>query len=68
MKTGVLPLDLANTKCDPINQSRWLTTGQAYMMLWMRQHGVEGETLVKFEIIIKFIISVYFYFYTFKSK
>ena len=63
MKTGTLSLELANTKCGPLNQSRWLTTGLAFMMLWMRHHGVKGETLAKFETIIKFIISVYFNLY-----
>ena len=37
-----------------------MTTGQAFIMLWMRHHDVHGETLRKFEVIIKFLVSVYF--------
>ena len=36
-----------------------------YLMLWVRQNAVdvEGETLVKFETIIKFFTSLYFNLY-----
>ena len=63
IKSGNLPKDLANKKCGPINHSRWLTTAQAILMLWVRDHKLHGEILIKFEIIVKFVIQSYFKLY-----
>ena len=38
IKSGNLSKDLSNRKGGPINQARWLTTGQAPLMLWVREH------------------------------
>ena len=40
--TGELCEELATIKCVPLCHSRWLTTGQALLMLWMRDHKLEG--------------------------
>ena len=63
IKSGILPKDLANKKGGPINHSRWLTTAQAFLMLWVRHHNLQGESLRKFELIVKFIIQSYFKLY-----
>ena len=63
IKTGILPKELALKKCGPINHSRWLTTAQAILMLWVRDHKLQGETLRKFELIVKFVIQSYFKLY-----
>ena len=63
IKSGILPKDLANKKGGPINHSRWLTTAQAILMLWVRHHNLQGESLRKFELIVKFIIQSYFKLY-----
>ena len=60
MKSETLSPELASIKCGLINQSRWLTTAQAFIMLWMCHHNIEGETPRKFEVIVKFCVSVYF--------
>ena len=63
IKSGNLSRDLANKKGGPINQARWLTTGQALLMLWVRDHKLHGETLRKFELIVNFLIQSYFKLY-----
>lgn len=63
IKSGILPKDLANKKGGPINHSRWLTTAQAILMLWVRHHKLQGESLRKFELIVKFVIQSYFKLY-----
>ena len=47
LKSGILPPELAKIKCGELSQSRWLTTAQAFMMLWTRFHNVEGENSQK---------------------
>ena len=63
IKTGDLDMKLKNRKCGPLNHARWLTTGQALMMLWIRYHGLQGETLEVFKLIIKFVLQSYFKLY-----
>ena len=63
IKTGDLSKDLANKKGAPINHSRWLTTGQALLMLWIREHNLQGEKLRKFELIVNYVIQSYFKLY-----
>ena len=63
VKSGNLDRKLASIKCGPLNHSRWLTTGQALLMLWTRNHGLEGEILKNFELIIDFVIKNYFKLY-----
>ena len=63
IKSGNLSRDLANKKGGPINQARWLTTGQALLMLWVREHKFHGETLRNFEHIVNFVVQSYFKLY-----
>ena len=63
IKSGNLSRDLANKKGGPINHARWLTTGQALLMLWVREHKLHRETLRKFELIVNFVVQIYFKLY-----
>ena len=63
IKSSNLSRDLANKKGGPINHARWLTTGQALLMLWVREHNLHGETLKKFELIVNFLVQSYFKLY-----
>ena len=45
IQSGELSPELASMKCGRIVNSRWLTTGQSIMMLWMSQHEFTEETL-----------------------
>ena len=63
IKSGHLDMKLKHRKCGSLNHARWLTTGQALMMLWIRYHGLQGETLDAFKLIIKFVLQSYFKLY-----
>jgi hypothetical protein len=65
--TGKLTPELAAIKCGLLNTSRWLTTGEALVILSMCNHGIEGEVLRVFNVLLEFTIKVYFNLY-FKIK
>ena len=60
IRSGKLSPELASMKCGNIVHSRWLTTGQSIMMLWMSEHTFKGETLRKLRMIVNFVCNVYF--------
>ena len=60
LHSGVLTPELGNRLCGTICHSRWNTTGQALMMLWMSDHGLSGEVLRRFRAIVTFVCQVYF--------
>ena len=69
LRTGELRSELANRKCGNIVHSRWLTTGQSLIMLYMSNHDLTGETLRKFNLIVNFVANVYLpMFYEIKVK
>ena len=63
IKSGLISKDLANLKCGATCHSRWLTTGQALLMLWTRDHGLQGNELGTLELIVQFIIDSYLKLY-----
>ena len=63
IKTGKISPELANVKCGELSTARWLTTGQALLMLWMCDHGLTGEVLRILEVLVRFCIDVYFKLY-----
>ena len=63
IKNGDLSKELASYKCGPLCHSRWLTTAQGLLMLWTRNHGLQGKTLENFELIVKFVLQSYFKLY-----
>ena len=69
VRAGKLPPELASRKCGTIVHSRWLTTGQTLMMLYMSEHNLTGEVLRKLKLIVTFVSNVYFHmFYEIKVK
>ena len=69
LRTGELRSELANRKCGNIVHSRWLTTGQSLIMLYMSNHDLTGENLRKFNLIVNFVANVYLpMFYEIKVK
>ena len=60
VRSGKLSPELASMKCGHIVHSRWLTTGECLMMLWMCDHGLKGEVLRKLRLIVNFVCNVYF--------
>lgn len=63
VKTGILPPQLAALKPGPIVHSRWLTTGEALLMMWTREHGLTGEPLKTLELFVQFCLQFYFKLY-----
>ena len=57
---GTLDDTLVSVLCGNLSHSRWLTFGQALMMLYMSQHGMEGEVYRRFILIVKYVSQVYF--------
>ena len=57
---GTLTEDLANQKPDTLVHSRWLHTGSSLLLLWVCKHGLERDNLKNLELIVKFLVSVYF--------
>ena len=49
---------LANFRCGSLCHSRWLTFGEAIMLLYMSEHGLDGEVYRKFIIIVNNVTQV----------
>ena len=54
---------LGTKKSGNICHSRWLTTGEAVIFLWVSEHGLEGDLLYRLEIITTFVVQVYHHMY-----
>ena len=63
IKSGIVPKELSTLKCGPLNHSRWLTTAEALLFLWIRDHGLQGEVLRKFKMIVHFVLESYLKLY-----
>ena len=50
---------LAKIKCGLLNSSIWITTAEAFMMLWILVHNIAGDNRRKLEVIVRFIIDCY---------
>ena len=60
IRDGVLPARLALLEIGPINHSRWLTTANRLLRLWVAKHGLKGKHLKNLQFIVEFIIGVYY--------
>ncbi|KAJ8387960.1 hypothetical protein AAFF_G00147510 [Aldrovandia affinis] len=60
VKDGVLPARLALLEIGPVNHSRWLTTANRLLRLWVSKHGLKGKNLKNLQFIVEFIIGVYY--------
>ena len=63
IRTGEFPRELQLIKCGKINHARWLTTGEALLMLYTRKHGLSQENSDKLKTIVHFAMSHYFKLY-----
>ena len=59
VRSGVLPRELALMQAGPICHSRWLTTGCALLRLWVADHGLTGELLIRLERLVTYVVSCY---------
>jgi hypothetical protein len=60
VRDGVLPAGLALLEIGPLNHSRWLTTANRLLRLWVSKHGLERKNLKNLKCIVEFIIGVYY--------
>ena len=60
VRSGHLPRDVALRKTGEIVHCRWLTTGSTFLDMWTREHGLEGELLIRLENIVIYLVSDYF--------
>ena len=60
IRTGVVSVDLANMDIGPVNHSRWLTTANRFMRLYVSKHGFKGKNLTNLKLIVEFIVGVYY--------
>ena len=60
IRNGVLPTRLALLEIGPVNHSRWLTTANRLLRLWVSKHGLKGKNLDNLQCIVEFIIGVYY--------
>ena len=43
--------------------TRWLTTGEALLIMWTRHHGLTGKDLENLEILVIFCLQMYLKMY-----
>lgn len=60
IKTGNVPEDLANLEIGPVNHARWLTTANRLCRIYISKHGLKGKPLKNLELIVEFIVGVYY--------
>ena len=58
--TGVMTDELAQMMAGKVCHARWLTIAEKFLEMWLRHQGFEGELLDRLEIIVSFIVRVYF--------
>ena len=60
VRSGNIPIELANLEIGPLCHSRWLTTANRFLRLWASKHRLSGVNLVHLTWIVEFIVVVYF--------
>ena len=60
VRAGVVPARLARLQIGPVCHSRWLTTANRLLRLWVSQHHLTGEALTHLTWIVEFIVGVYY--------
>ena len=55
VRSGVLPPEPALSQAGPIFHSRWLTTGCVLPRLWVVDHSLTGELLLRLERLVSYV-------------
>ena len=58
--TGEVDEDLLRLVIGDVDHSRWLNTGNRIERLWVSKHGLKGDDLKKFRVIVVFVSNFYF--------
>ena len=51
---------MALLEIGPVNHSRWLTTANRLLRLWVSKHGLRGRCAKNLKLIVEFIVGVYY--------
>ena len=60
IRSGLLSDRLANTNIGPVNHSRWLTTANRFLRMWVSRNGFKGKEAMNLQLIVKHIVGVYY--------
>ena len=60
IRSGHVTDRLANLDIGPVNHSRWLTTANRFLRLWVSHHGFAGKEAEHLRLICEYIIGVYY--------
>ena len=58
IRTGKLSAEIARLEVGPVCHSRWLTTANRFLRLWVGQHGLSGKTKRNMRLIVEYIVGV----------
>ena len=60
IRSGNIPIDLIKMECGPVNHSRWLTTANRLMRIWVSLHGLSGENFITLSRLVEYVVGVYY--------
>ena len=60
IRSGVLPSKLALLEIGPVNHSRWLTTANRILRLWVSKHPLRRKAQKNLTFLVEFIVGVYY--------
>ena len=60
IRKGSVPLKILMLSIGPVSHARWLTTANRFLKLWVSDHGFDGDNLKNLEMIVEFIVTVYY--------
>ena len=52
IRAGKIPVDLANMNIGPVCHSRWLTTDNRFLRMYVSKHGFKGKNLANLKLIV----------------
>ena len=55
-----MPTDLAKMEIGPVCHSRWLTTANRFMRIYISKHGFTGKNRSNLKMIVEYITGVYY--------
>ena len=66
---GKMDVDLINRRVGNLSHTRWLTTAEAILLLYMSDHGLDDEQYETLSLLSKWIVQVYFHqFFNIKAQ
>ena len=60
IRDGKVPQQILLLAIGKISHARWLTTANRFLRLWVSKHNFKGKDLKNLEMIVEFIVAVYY--------